>query len=383
MAVAYQIYVIQSERTDWLAAIRQSVAAEIQAIGMHRSVVVDVTEDIGGPMIGPAVAVFLAGPNAVNDEGLAARSDTALRRGVVVLPVLDNLDLFATQVPLGLARFNAFQWSGPESARKLARLLLEELGIEDRERSVFLSHKRSDGLGAAEQLHDRLSHFRFEPFIDRFAIRPGEDVQSLIADFLERYAFLLILETPDAHLSAWVYDEVDYALSHTMGTLILQWPNGPTPIPGSIGIPRFRLTDNDLARDGHGYDVLTEDALDRVIEAVEAAHANGLTRRRRMLVSNVEEAARAAGGDCVRLKNWALDVATATRRSIVAVAPRLPATTDLHRLDETRNETEPTAEALLVHAARRIEERHLLHLGWVTGTRDLTLVPENAIGAHW
>src|SRR5439155_16144200 len=154
--------------------------------------------------------------------------------------------------PTDLSPLNGFEWSGTEPERRLARVLLEELGIEDKDRRVFLSNRRSDGLGAAEQLHDALSHFRFQPFIDRFGIRPGDDVQSRIADSLEQHAFLLILETSEAHLSDWVYDEVDYALSHTMGTLNPSMARRPDADPGkcrhSPPPTRSRRSDHGLAR---------------------------------------------------------------------------------------------------------------------------------------
>ena len=177
-----------------------------------------------------------------NDPVVAATVAAALAAGTVVIPVVDDLADFARDVPDALRPINGLGWSGPSAGRALARVLLAELGIEDRQRRVFISHKREDGLGAAEQLHDALSHHRFTPFIDRFVIREGEDVQATIADALEDHAFLLLLETPIAHTSDWAFDEVDYALTHTMGTIIVRWPGTTTSVPGSAGLPRLTLT---------------------------------------------------------------------------------------------------------------------------------------------
>lgn len=374
---------MQIDRPDWLAGLRQAVAAELRAIGMHKSVIVDVTETAPSAGSGPAVGVVLVGPATRIDPDIAVAIATALADGRVIVPVVDDLANFAGQVPLLLSPYNGFEWSGEEPERRLARFLLEELGIEDRERRVFLSHKREDGLGAAEQLHDALTRHRFAPFIDRFAIPLGADVQAHIADALERYAFLLILETPQAHLSEWVYDEFDYALSHTMGVLIVQWPGNPTLIPGSPGVPRLVLGASDLTTDDHGYDVLTPEALDRLVREVEAAHAHGIVRRRRMLLRNVEEAATSAGATCIPLKDWSLDVSAPRGRSIVGVAARLPAAADLQRLDEAREQLDPAADALLVHATRHLRSGARHHLDWVTGSRNLVLLPDNAIGAYW
>ena len=248
---------------------------------------------------------------------------------------------------------------------------------------MFISHKRSDGLGAAEQVHDELTRNRFIPFIDRFAIPHGADVQRHIADALENFAFLLVLETPEAYLSDWVFDEVDYALSHTMGTLILQWPGVVTEVPGTMGVPRIRLTDDDVTEDSHGYEVLKPAALDVLVRDVETAHAYGIVRRRRMLVRSVEDAARAGGADCTPLRDWCLDISAKAGRSIVGITPRLPAAEDLQRLDEARGEIDPHARALLVHAARQLRAPVRTHLEWVTGSRDLELLPDNAIGPRW
>lgn len=383
MTVAYEIHAHQVDQPGWLDDLRQAVAQELLDLGIHKSVEVLIAETgaPGGPA--PAVGVVLVGPAAKTDAAIEAAIAAAAAAGVVVIPVVDDLATFQDQAPSGLAPLNGFEWSGTEPAKRLTRILLEELGIEDRDRRVFISHKRSDGLGAAEQLHDALSHSRFVPFIDRFAIPHGGDVQEHIADALEQYAFLLLLETPEAHLSDWVFDEVDYALSHTMGTLIVQWPGDPTPLPGSNGIPRIALDTSDLTTDPHGYEVLTDAALDRLLREIEAAHAHGLVRRRRMMICSVEDAARAKAGTPVALKDWTIDVTAPSGRSIVAVAPRLPNAGDLQRLDQAREVIDPAAEALLVHATRHLRDPHREHLTWVTGSRNIDLIPENAIGGHW
>ncbi len=332
----------------------------------------------------PSVATLLASPGAVADPGIQAAIAEAVNAGRVVIPVVDDLADFVACVPPSLALVNGFAWAGPDAAQRLARLLLEELGIEDRQRRVFISHKRDDGLGAAEQLYDRLSHSGFVPFIDRFAIRSGQQVQETIADALEDYAFILLLETPLAHTSAWVFDEVDYAISHSMGTLIVRWPDDPELVPGSKGLPRVHLSRDELISDEHDYDILTDSALDALVGQIEGAHAHGLVRRRRMLVRSIEEAAAAVGcTSCSLLPGWRLLVEHAGESTLLGVTPRLPTAEDLQALDQARSLAETDRAAVLVHSARVLREHLRRHLAWVAGDRDLILRPENAIGGHW
>lgn len=379
----YEIQVIQVDRPDWLAQLRQAVAAELERVGLHKTVTVAVLEARPSPGT-PAVTTFFGSAAAAGNPGLGDLVAEALASGRPVVPVVEDLASYRQAVPEPLPPINGFAWEGPDPAQRLTLLLLEELGIEDKQRRVFISHKRDDGLGAAEQLHDRLTHHGFVPFIDRFAIRSAARVQETIADALEDHAFLLLLETPLAHTSDWVFDEVDYALSHTMGTLILRWPNDPEPVPGSKGLGREQLAAADLMTDAHGYDILTDASLDRVVGLVEMAHAQGLVRRRRMLIRSIEEAARAAGcTSCIPTRSWRLLVEQGGRSTLLGITPRLPTATDLQELDEARLDAGADVGATLVHSARILRAEWRQHLSWVVSDRDLTVTPENAIGGWW
>ncbi len=379
----YEIQVIQVDRPDWLAQLRQAVAAELERVGLHKTVTVAVLEARPSPGT-PAVTTFFGSAAAAGNPGLGDLVAEALASGRPVVPVVEDLASYRQAVPEPLSPINGFAWEDPDPAQRLTLLLLEELGIEDKQRRVFISHKRDDGLGAAEQLHDRLTHHGFVPFIDRFAIRSAARVQETIADALEDHAFLLLLETPLAHTSDWVFDEVDYALSHTMGTLILRWPNDPEPVPGSKGLGREQLTAADLMTDAHGYDILTDASLDRVVSLVEMAHAQGLVRRRRMLIRSIEEAARAAGcTSCIPTRSWRLLVEQGGRSTLLGITPRLPTATDLQELDEARLDAGADVGATLVHSARILRAERRQHLSWVVSDRDLTITPENAIGGWW
>jgi hypothetical protein len=382
-STVYRIQVVQIDRQDWFDALRKALIAELRAVGVHHSVDLQIGADSIGAE--PGLVVYLGSDAAVADTSCIAALDQAVSELRTVIPVVDDLRRYRQLVPRALEHINGWQWTGgdEDTTLRLARFLLEDLGIEERQRSVFISHKRDDGLLAAEQLRDHLSKHGFEPFIDRFDIRSGEDVQSTIADALECYAFILLLETPLAHTSEWVYDEVDYALSHGMGIHIVRWPGDPTPIPGSDRLRRQELTLDDLVP-LKGYDVLADAALDRTLSEVEAAHAFALVRRRRNLLRSIEEAAEAKGLTSTPLPGWRLIIDTGQKREIVGVCPRLPEVVDLRGIDAARESSSATPErALVVHAARILRSDRRSLLTWAAGDRPIALLPENAIGARW
>jgi hypothetical protein len=376
----YYVEVFARSREDWRAAFDEAISRELMNVGAQR----DVTVEIADARVNsePTVGVYLACPAAVDDiERLDALSDS-LRSGRVVLPVVEDLASYGHAVPPMLRPLNGYEWSGADPAGGLARKVLAELGVEDRRRRAFISHRREDGLACAEQVYDHLSHMGFESFIDRFHVPIGRDIQAEIADALEDCALLVLLETPLAHESEWVFDEVDYALSHQLGLLVVSWPNSPLEVPGSGGLLRHRLEPSDLAQ-LRGFDVMTEVAITRVGYAVEEEYVRSMVRRRRYLLRSTEEAALAAGLTCTPLPQWRLLVEGADSASLLQVSPRLPTVDDLCSLDEACTQMGNPPEGLLVHAARAISPSRKRLLKWAAADRTLTLLPENAVGGYW
>lgn len=328
----------------------------------------------------PGVVLFFGGAAAATDDVTRDAAREAMRTGRAVIPVTSRPAEFANETPEFLHQFNAYFWD-PEGVRGLSRFLLEELGIEEGQRRVFISHRREDGLLMAEQLHDELSHHRFRPFIDRFAIPPGAEVQEGIAEALEEFSFLLLIESPLASDSPWVFYEVEYALSHFMSLCIISWPAAPE-LPGTPGLPRVRLTDDELVED-HNYNVLSPEALARVVAAVEEAHARGLVRRRQNLLVSVQDALTGAGKAYTPLTGWRL-LMNDDHGLVVGVAPRLPEVNDLHELDKAAARALGAARSsVLVHASRRLPMQRQELLSWASGDRTIALVPENAVGRYW
>lgn len=354
---------------------------EVRRLGIHRSIHVDVTDS--HVTSGPAVGVYFGSAAAVSDVALISRLERAVALGRPVIPVVSSLADFMSRVPAVLKPLNGWEWSGSTPADRLARRLLEELGIEDRRRRAFISHKREDGMAAAQQLHNFLSHNGFDPFIDRFGIGLGHDVQGEIADALEDCAFLLLLETPLAYQSEWVYDEVEYAQSHQMGMHIVTWPGKVQELPATNRWPRQKLDGSDLRLE-KGYDVFTDAMLEKILEDVEAVHADAIVLRRRYLLRSAEDAAKAAGLNCTPLEGWRLLVGTPATSSVVQVSARLPTVDDLFSLDAAKaSHGGSSTPGVLVHSARVLRGARLEMLAWATGARDLTLLPENAVGGYW
>jgi hypothetical protein len=372
----YYINTIHDGADRRVSELESSLRETLREFGLHLTVAFEFTQSPGPGS--PEVSVFFGTTEAVKNPDCIRGIEAALASGSAVIPVTENEGSRKFTIPESLERVNCFFWE--TGLPGLVRLVLEQLGIEESQRRVFISHRRQDGLLMAEQLHDQLSHHRFDPFIDRFAIPPGADVQRVITDSLDSFAFLLLIESPKAPESDWVFYEVEYALYHYMGIYILSWPGAPL-IPGTVGLPRYLLADTDLIED-NGYQTLSPNIVPEIVQRIEEEHARGIVRRRQNLLASVRDALEDAGKSYTQIAQWQLLVRDPDE--VVAVTPRLPSVTDLYEIDQLAVRTIATRPtSAIVHTARRMDREQKDLLEWAVDGRTIALIPDNAIGAYW
>lgn len=209
--MAYTVYCVHADRGPWVRSLRDHLDAAVAVHGdpagtvqVREGYVPECQRDRNSP----AVAVYLGSPAGAASAECRQQVDEALADRVLMLPVVDDERNFKAHTPAPLYPFNGEAWLGDDALPRIVRFVHEALGLEERQRMVFLSHRRSDARAVAEQLHDELIKNRFWPFVDRFDIDPAEDVQQRIHAALEETAFVVLVESPAAVTSQWVLEEL-------------------------------------------------------------------------------------------------------------------------------------------------------------------------------
>jgi hypothetical protein len=392
--MAYTVHCVHADRQDWAASLRAQLGEAVAGLDASVSTV-RVLDGYPAPAgrdpNSPAVVVYLGSPAGAASAECSRQVSKALADHLLVLPCVSRLASFPAHTPEPLHRFNGLEWPGKRAPAKVVHFVLEALGLEERQRRVFLSHRRSDALVLTEQLHDRLVKSRFWPFVDRFGIDPAEDVQQRIFEALEEAAFVLLMESPQAADSRWVHDEVYYALAASLGILIVSFPEA-RELPRTQNLPRIRLNDTDLKPGRGGQRVLKAGTLDRLALEVEAIHAKALVRRRNRLVLHARDAAEKAGFVATERPDGLLLVsdpapAGASRgapRHLVHFVPRPPQPKDLFFVDaERRRLRDPRPEAVLIHATSRLSRDSSGLLQWCLAGHDVRLITDLRVGKDW
>jgi TIR domain len=333
----YDIFILHDGEDLWAGEVSRSVREAADGIGVP-SESLRVVDVLPGDGKVPAVVVYLA-----NHRGAArADFDATLRRATAaahtIVPVhRAEQDVFAV-MPDAIKRLNAVDWTaGP---RSIALLVLRAIGIAEEERRLFLSYRRSETSGLALQLHRALVERRWDVFLDRFSVECGADFQERIHIDLADKAFVLLLESPEAHSSRWVEEEVAYAMSHRISHLALSLPDTPPDLRFPTVDDAFRY-ELDLLRDFAGESgpdaELTHDSLRRILDEIEVRYAKLYRRRREQLLGSLIESLEAGGYEVAAAGDWALLAqAAGSAPRIYLTTPRAPTPRDLHSLDRMR-----------------------------------------------
>src|SRR5258708_7605845 len=103
----------------------------------------------------PRVGVLFSNDSA--GQGFAAEVELLLNSPAVVIPVVLSLDDFPSKVPPSLAPTNGMKLDPLDSLlEKVAALVMELLGLLRKRRRLFISYKRTEAAGVAQQLYHAL-----------------------------------------------------------------------------------------------------------------------------------------------------------------------------------------------------------------------------------
>lgn len=343
------------ERDDVLAALRQdllSLGAASDACGGPGWLGCWTTND-------PAarnVLVVMADASGPSVALQAAVDDWLAQPGFEVLGVLAWGVDADVALPPSMRRVNALQWES--DPREIVPQIVDAVLLDAEDRRIFISYARSDGSATADRIFDVLSAARFDVFLDRFKLPPGQDFVERIEDEIVDKSMVVIVETDAAARSEWVRHEVAVALKRGLGVAAANLGGHPET-PGIVESLRFR----------GGDDAALADFLLR-------EHRVQLAMRRESLRESVWQALVDAGVSPPDITATALgySVQIGAARRLVGVSVR-PA--DLHRFRVVREMADPD-DAFLVHPPPTLHRRRR-DLEWLSERADVTEVDEGRI----
>jgi hypothetical protein len=273
---------------------------------------------------------------------------------LALLPRHSSLSLLGPPFSHHQAQF--FQHSPGEAVPAI----LAAAGLVSEERRLFISYRRRDAIGLAEQLFDALGREGFHVFLDSFSIPPGVDFHARLHQELADKTLVLVLESRNLSKSEWVGHELSFARAHRLGLLALHLPRGVTrpEIPEEfrlrLGVKMFRgLTRNKEI--GRG-------PLSEVLSWILRQHERFIARRRYQLRQSMQKALRLRGIPSSLDSSGLLQVSQHGGQYKLWLTPRIPEPRDFHH---THQALQPFEKGAIIGPPAAWNWGHAKLLDWL------------------
>ena len=174
-----------------------------------------------------AIGVYLGSEDAVRDPKVITAVRALRDLNLQVLPVVTGEECFHQETPIELQSYNGAVWGqGDRVPSSLGSRIRQLLGLEvcERLRSVFISYHREDCEDEVAELGRSLRKAGYRTFIDLEDVESGESVQQRIEKQFRKTgcSALLYVESPNAHLSDWIYEELRWAYTRQLAMVVCQ-----------------------------------------------------------------------------------------------------------------------------------------------------------------
>lgn len=270
----------------------------------------------------------------------------------------------------------------PEGPEPIAEHLLALAGITTPDRRVFLSYRRTESSGLADDLHTALINADFDVFLDTVDVPPAAPFQEVLLEELGHKAMVVLLESPTYGTSQWCQEELRFAEKHELGLLVLRTPeytqNGSPVrytsalrpvIPSTvIAIEKNNLEDPNAAGAERHFD---GDFLKELVLEIKLEHQRAFVQRKRQLQTNLLASLQAEGVDASVGPDGLIDAhhpACGLRHFRIDSTPRRPELLEFQRCYEAGK---PDAIMIAFLAALRRQRR--APLNWVCVQAGLKL----------
>ena len=361
-APAYRL-VIEGETSRFDSVLRRALSDAFEPFGLklNDEVAVDLAPKPGAIVPGEAKVVIYFGSPVVRTGANTIVSPTDL-----LIPVVSDLSACSSELPPEVSAFNALPYVGSSAkqAEALASAVLETLGLMPTKRRIFLSYRRAEAREVALQLHDALRARQFNVFLDTHEIRYGGRFQDALWHQLSDCDVLLMLDSKGYFASSWTEEEFGRAGNMRLGILRVGFP-GVVPAPATTLTTTVALSDADIGADKR----LSDDAIDRIGDALERFRARSVAARLDNMLGTLRLAVEKRGGTIGNpgpLKRVSISLPRPAGRGsaelVVYPAVGVPTSDSVERIAKHAG-----ADCALLYDGQSLLQSWIDHLTWFAG----------------
>lgn len=284
MKIKYQLVVLGQGREARKEALYAEMKKRFADVGLDFSEHAETLEGAGKApeWEGFPVVVWFGGSDKPEPDEVKMTEDF-LARGFSVFPVVESIASYKSQVPEVLHPINGQEFD----VTKLSANIMAGFRLARRFRQAFISYKRDESSALANQLFHELTERGYRVFLDTVSVNSGVDFQKALWSRMADVDILVLIDSPKALSSEWVYKELLRADTLGMGVVQLIWPNHKRTSGTDFSAPIQLATGDFLNGKADSHDTLSEAKMLEVLNTIEGQRIRSLNSRRTRLVEGL------------------------------------------------------------------------------------------------
>ena len=319
----------------------------------------------------PVFAFYLG---CVHSYGLDANIlELLIKNGDVVFPLY--FDNFENEIPDVIKCMNGTLYTS-DKVDTVVNCALESFRLLRKSRRVFISYKRSESTGVAQQLFDLLIKNGFDPFLDSYSIRQADNFQDELLHRMTDSDVLIQLYTTDFFESKWCKIEVEEANLKQIGIIVLLWPDVEIKPFSHLATSEILTEDcfNDLQLNVNT--TLKPQIANKIVKTVESIRARNLAARQDSICCEFIAEGKKHNKHIVREYSYLLEKDIYGKNIRIFIpAIGIPHAYDCYESRTFRRLLNTDGlEIYLLYDSLRIRQKWIEHLDWLNESLDVKTI---------
>lgn len=376
MKTKYQLVLLGHGKDLWKEAFLEELRLRFTDFGLSTDEHLEVLDGAGTDPEWSwfPVAVWFGGPSSTDSEEVAMAKNL-LDRGFSVFPVVEKIEGYKSNTPKILHPINGQEFN----AIKLSNDVMSGFRLVRKFRQVFISYKRDESSGVANQLFHDLIDRGYRVFLDTVSVDAGVDFQSALWSRMADVDILVLIDSPNALSSRWVYEELQRANTLGMGVVQLIWPAHKKTEGTDFSAPIELAADDFVNGRADSVDSLTMNVLRDVVNTIESQRIRSLNSRRTRLVEGLLSNLDGRGITLFVHPARHVDVLKGSNK-VAEIVPFVGVPDSFSVFEHERETGE--GSKFIVYNGLGVDEKWAAHLLWLNEKANIEVFPIDDFGEY-
>lgn len=293
------------------------------------------------------------------------------RDSKLILPIVDNIDLFNKQIPKSIGDINGIQLSNSTELVRVVSCIFEGFGLFRKSRRLFISYKRDESSTVAIQLYEQLEKNGFDVFLDTHSVPKGEPFQDELWHRMVDSDIVIMLNTKSFFKSQWTKCEIAKANALSIGVIQLIWPRQTMDRSSKICVP-INLNESDFNNTHYSESnkYVSDGVIENIVRQTESLRARTLAARHNIIIGEFVKISTKSGFEVDLNYDKNIKIKKKDGQCILLVPTiGVPISTTYHGTDvvQHNNIEESYYKSYILYDHLNVRKTWVQHLDWLDG----------------